>query len=454
MRLYKKIGLSLFLGVAISPAVYSFDLHQAYDHALVNDPEFKAAIAEFEAGLANEGIGRAAILPKINASYYTATNSATQWGRAYSGGPQQALSWTYPSNYYGAFLNQPLFSLEAIARWKQGSAQANVARTKFIYDSQDLLIRVLQAYMDVLLSRKRLDFQLAEERAFKERWKLNQRMHTKGFSSITDVLEAEAAFQLSEANTVEARNNVDIVIQRLTNITKEENLFAESFKDIDPKFKAFKINPNTFEEWADKALESNMELATAGNRVEVAKQEYRKSHAGHFPTVSIVGGITSQQSNSVVSIQNTTNQNYVGVQVNVPLFTGGEVTSRSSQTFSSYQKTQAERDITRDKVLTEVRRQYDLVIRSEKKIDALTKAVASSETLVKAANFGVNKGEKINLDTLFADKARYQAQVNLAESQYTYVLAYMKLKQLAGTLTVEDFNQISSMFRFSGTAGR
>jgi outer membrane protein, protease secretion system len=425
----------------------AFDLIQAYDHALANDPEFKAAIAEYESGLAFEGIGRSAILPKLNASYYTASNSATQWGRAYSGGPQQAMSWTYPSNYYGAFLNQPLFSLEAIARWKQGSAQANVAKTKFIYDSQALLIRVMQVYMDVLLARKRLGFQIAEERAFMERWKQNQRMQQKGFSSITDVLEAESAYQLSEANTVEARNNLDIAVQKLTNITKAEKLANEDFKDIDRKLKLIKLDPKTFEEWSDKALESNMELATATNRVEVAKQEYKKNNAAHYPTVSVVGGITSQQSNTVVSIQNTTNQNYIGIQVNLPLFTGGEITSRSSQSYSSFQKSQAERDMTRDKILTELRREYDQVVRSEKKISALDRAVDSATTLVKASNMGVNKGEKISLDVLYADRARYKAEVDLAASQYQYLLALMRLKHLAGTLVVEDFNKMAASFK-------
>jgi outer membrane protein, protease secretion system len=436
----------------LASSALAFDLQQAYDYALANDPEFKAAIAEYESGLAYEGIGRSAILPKVNASYYTATNSATQWGRAYSGGPQQALSWTYPSNYYGAFINQPLFSLEAIARWKQGSAQANVAKTKFIYDSQTLLIRVLQTYMDVLLARKRLEFQLAEEHAFKERWKTNQRMYAKGFSSITDVLEAESAYQLSEANTVEVRNSLDIAVQKLANITKADNLAADSFKDVDRKMRLLKLHPKTFDEWADKAIESNMELATAANRVEVAKQEYRKNHAGHYPTVSVVGGITSQQSNTVVSIQNTTNQNYIGVQVNLPIFTGGEVTSRSSQSFSSYQKTQAERDMTRDKIMTEVRREYDQVVRSERKIEALEKAVVSSDTLVKAANSAVNKGEKISLDVLYADRARFKAQADLANAQYLYILSYMRLKQLAGTLTVEDFHQIAGLFKYKSAA--
>lgn len=433
----------LAIGFAQASAI---DLYESYDMALANDPTFRAALKEYEAGLANETIGRSALMPKLNASYYGAQNRATQWGSAYSGGPSQANNFQYPSNYYGAFLNQPLFSLEALARWKQGSAQADAARTKFVLNSQDLLIRVLQAYLTTLNAQDQLEFQEAERNAFREQANVNKRLHQKGQASITDVLEAESAYQQSEAKLIEAQDALEYARRQLIDVTKATDVDVKKLSRLTDRFRILKLSPVTFDDWVHKALEANQELATMNSQVEVARQEYRKNQAGHYPTASLVVGATSQSSNTVVSIAQTTNQNYVGVQINVPIFNGGEVVGRSRQAFSSYEKSAADRDVTKDKVLTELRKQYDLVQSSARKIEALTKAVESSQMLTKSTKAGIKNGEKINLDALLADRTLYSSQRDLSLAKYNYLISYLKLHQVGGTVTVEDYNKIASFF--------
>lgn len=443
---FKLVLLSVCLYGLITQQASAFDLFQSYDYALANDPSFQAAIKEYEAGLANETIGRAALYPKLNASYYAAQNQATQWGRAYSGGPQQALSWQYPSNYYGLFLSQPLFSLEAIARMKQGSAQADAARNKFINSSQQLLIRVLQAYVTVLFAQDQLSYLEAERDAYRQQAFTNEKLHAKGFATITDVLEAKAAFQLSEAKVIEASNALLLSRKELENITMASETDLKKIAPLNHRFHMFHLKPSTYEDWKQKALEANPDLAAVSNQVEASRQEYKKNHALHFPTVSIVGGLTSQQSNTVVSIQNTTNQSYIGVQVNVPIFQGGEIVGRSSQSFASYEKAVSDRDVALNRVTTEVKKQYDLVLTSAKKIEALTKAVESGEMLVKATKAGVKGGEKTNLDALVADRSVFVARRDLAQAKYSYLVAYLQLQQLGGSLTVDEFNKVAEFF--------
>lgn len=433
----------LAIGFAQSWAI---DLYESYDMALANDPTFRSALKEYEAGLSNETIGRAALMPKVNASYYGAQNRATQWGSAYSGGPTAANNFQYPSNYYGAFLNQPLFSLEAVARWKQGSAQADAARTKFVLNSQELLIRVLQTYLTALNAQDEFEFREAERNAFREQATVNRRLNQKGQATVTDVLEAESAYQQAEARLVEAQNSLDYARRQLIDVTKAPESDVKKLSRLTNRFRLLKLSPVTFDEWTQKALEANQELATMNSQVEVARQEYRKNNAGHYPTVSLVAGATSQSSNTVVSIAQTTNQNYVGVQVNVPIFNGGEIVGRSRQSYAGYEKSAADRDVTKDKVLTELRKQYDLVQTSSKKIEALTKAVESSDLLVKSAKAGIKGGEKINLDALMADRTLFSSRRDLALAKYNYLIAYLKLHQLGGTVTVEDYNKIASFF--------
>lgn len=453
MRL-KGVVVGICLSGGLLANANAFNLLQAYDYALANDPSFQAAIKEYESGLANETIGRAALYPKLNASYYAAQNQATQWGRAYSGGPQQALSWQYPSNYYGLFLNQPLFSLEAVARMKQGSAQADAARNKFINNSQLLLIRVLQAYVTVLYAQDQLDYLQAERDSYKQQALTNEKLHAKGFATITDVLEAKAAYQLSEAKVIEASNALLLARKELENITKANEADLKQLSPLNHRFRLVRLHPATYEDWVQKALEGNPDLASVSNQVEAARQEYKKNHAAHFPVVSIVGGLTSQQSNTVVSIQNTTNQSYIGVQVNVPIFQGGEIVGRSNQTFASYEKAVSERDVALNKITTEVKKQYDMVVTSTQKIDALTKAVESSELLVKATKASIKGGEKSNLDALVADRSLFLSKRDLAQAKYSYLVAYLQLLQLGGSLTVDEFNKVAGYFGTTKTSNR
>lgn len=437
------VGLYM-LGVA--GHAFGFDLFQAYDYALANDPNFQSAIKEYEAGLANETIGRSALMPKINSSYYAAKNRATQWGAAYTGGPSQSRSWQYPSNYYGAFLNQPLFSLEAIARLKQGSAQADAARNKFISNSQQLLIRVLQAYVATLFAQDQLNYITAERDSYKQQALVNEKLHAKGFAAITDVLEAKSAYQLAEARVIEAENALAISRKELENITKATDSDVKHLAHLNARFRLFKLNPATYEDWRQKAIEGNPDLATVNSQIEVARQEYKKNHAQHFPVVSLVGGLTSQQSNSVTSIQNTTNQSYVGVQVNLPIFTGGETVGRSRQTFAGYEKAVSDRDVALDKITTDLKKQYDLVMTSAQKIEALSKAVESSDTLVKATKASIKGGEKTNLDALVADRTLFIAKRDLAQAKYAYLIAYLQLQHLGGSLSVDEFNKVAEFF--------
>jgi protease secretion system outer membrane protein len=181
--------------------------------------------------------------------------------------------------------------------------------------------------------------------------------------------------------------------------------------------------------------------------MEVAKQEYRKNHAGHYPVVNLIGALTTQQSNTVTSINNTTNQSYVGLQVNLPIFSGGEINARSSQALANYEKAQADYDVTRDKIITELRKQYDFVVSGKQKVAALTSAQDSATQLVKAMRKSVMAGERINVDVLLAEKGLFNTRRDLAQTKYNYLVAYLKLNQLGGSLEVNDFEKVAIYFK-------
>lgn len=436
-------------GVALvqpGPA-FALSLMDSYQLALMNDPTFQSALKDYEAGLQNNTIGRSSLLPKLVASYNQAKNMATQWGQAYPGGPNTSYNWNYPSNYTYLQLTQPLFSLDAYARWRQGSAQADFSEAKYVYSTQDLLIRVLQAYTELLFAMDELQFKTAERDAFQEQFKVAKSMNQNGEASRVDMLEAEAAYQVANAAVVEYTDLVETNKRKLEGIIGTEIGNPRKVNPLPKHFHFMKLSMSGFDDWKVRALDANAELKAADHNIEIAKQEYRKQHAAHYPVLNLVGAVTTQQSNTVASINQTTNQNYVGVQVTMPIFSGGETYGRSSQAYANYEKAKADYNVVKERILTEVRTQYDAVVTGKQKIEALAAAEASGMELVKAMRKSTRVGERIFVDVLIAEKGLFNTRRDLAKAKYAYLLSYLKLNQAAGLLSADQFEQVTVYFR-------
>jgi protease secretion system outer membrane protein len=433
--------------VVASPSVLALNLNDCYQMALMHDPTFQSALKDYEAGLQNNTIGRSALLPKLMASYTQAANRATQWGQAYSGGPNTANTWNYPSNYTYLQLTQPLFSLEAFARYRQGSAQADFSEAKYVFSTQDLLIRVLQAYTDLLMAMDELQFKTAERDAFQEQFKVAKNMNRSGEASRVDMLEAESAYQVANAGVLEYTDLIQTNRRKLETVIGMDLGTANKLNRLPEHFHFLRLPLPSFDEWKTRALESNAELKAAQHNVEIAKQEYRKQHAAHYPVVNLVGAVTTQESNTVVSINQTTNQNYLGVQVTLPIFTGGETYGRSSQAYANYEKSKADYNVVKERILTELRTQYDAVVTGKQKIEALSLAESSGSELVRAMRKSVRVGERIFMDVLIAEKGLFNTRRDLAKTKYTYLVSYLKLNQAAGLLSAEQFEQVAIYFK-------
>lgn len=428
--------------------VSALDLMGAYEMALRGDPVYRSATKEYEAALEFENIGRSALYPKVIANYNAADNKATQWGQQYPGGPNISNNWRYPSNFGAAQLTQPIFSLDAFARWKQGLAQTEVGKSKFIYNTQDFLVRVSQAYVDLLFAIDQQQYLKVENEAFRAQAKTLSLQFDKGEGLKTDVLQAQSAHKVSEAKLIDATDLVENARRKLNSILGGALHPDEKVVPLkEGRFAFLKIDSNRFKEWEDRAVGANAELLGMKSQIEVALQEYRKNIAGHYPVVNFVAATTTQNSNTVSSINQTTNQNYLGLQVSLPLYSGGETSSKSNQAYSNYEKAQADYVVAQDRVLTELRKQYDLVYSGQAKIQALTSAKDSSELLVQAMKKNVITGERINLDVLLAQKALFLISRDLSQSKYAYLLAYLKLHQIVGSLEVDDFQRVAQYFK-------
>lgn len=441
-----KIRILSVLISLIPGGVFAYDLEQAYTSALENDPTFIAAQKEFLAGEENVKIGRSAILPKLNVSYGANRAYATQWGQQYSGGPNYSNTYQYPSTNGGVYLQQTLFSLDSWARYKQGDAQTEQSRAKIVYDTQELLIRVAQLYTDVLGAEDLIRFSTKEKDAYKEQWMMTKKLFERGDKSISDVAQTEADFQMAEARIIELEVDLENKKRKLKDATRSTDKDINHLSGLNPNFKIYSLAVKDFSELEQQALENNYLLKSLIQKTEVARQEYKKNDAAHYPVLNLVGGVTTQQSNTPVSIGQTTNQNYIGVNFSMPIFNGGEISGKSNQTFYLYEKAKAEEEWSKLQIITELRKQYDLLRSTSRKIQALERAVNAGKIAVNSSKAGIKLGEKLYLDALMADKTLYNAQKDLAAAQYAYIMAYLKLGQLVGNLEAKDLIKIAKDF--------
>lgn len=426
----------------------ALDLMNAYESALANDPTFRAAVKDAEAGRANLEIGRSGLLPQLSANYYSAVNNSRvtqpQFGSA--GGPTVITNQAYPSNNSYFQVTQALFNLQAMAQFRQGTAQANLAQARLAYNTQDLLIRVLQAYTDVLFARDQYSYYNAQKDAFKEQMVVNARRLEKGEGTITDSLETKASYEMAEAQVIEARDVINNNKRKLEAII---GMQLQSPAEVRPILKTFKVkplNPRAFELWQETALASNPEILAGQHNEEVARQDFQKNVGANFPVINAVATWGQQNSYYISTINQQATTSTAGIQATWALFNGGQTTGLISQSRANLEKATAQLDETRARVLTELRKQYDSVLSSEQKVAALNRAVESATELTKAMRLSIKGGERINMDALLADKGLANAQRDLAQAKYNYLLAFLRLKQQAGNLTIEDLQQVATFF--------
>jgi outer membrane protein, protease secretion system len=423
-------------------SVFALGLVEAYEAALQNDPMFRSAVHENEAGQQNAKISRASLMPILSASYSNTKNRAdiTQpniFGQLSTTHPQ------YTSEVGAVQLRQPLFNLESIARYQQGLAQTDYSDAVFSARKQELIIRLVSAYADAHYAEDQLMLATAQRDAFSEQMRVNERMFQKGEGTRTDMLETQAKFDVAEAQVIEARANLMTALNGLAAIVGVE------IKDLDglsDEFRVQPMQPESFDAWKVLALENNPEIAAQRHAVEATRHEVRRNRAGHTPRVDVVASLSRNKGETLNTFNQESTVRAVGVQVNIPIYSGGYVDAVTTQAISNHEKTKADLDAKTNQVLVELRKHYSLVVSSTAKIDALEKSVKSATLLVTATEQSIKGGVRINLDLLNAKQQYYAARRDLAQARYNYLLGYLRLRSAAGVLGREDLHRVAGYF--------
>jgi len=413
----------------------------AYQAALANDPVYRAAQRDNEAGQQFRELGRSNLLPNVSASYTRNRNQADISTSSARGDV------TERRNYTGLAVSlqvrQPLYYPEGHARYRQGIAQTSASDAQFAARSQDLIVRLVGLYAPAKYAEDQLAQAIAQRDAFAEQRQSNVRLFQRGEGTVTDVLETQAKFDLAEAQVLDARDNLVNTRNALA------AMVGQDIDKLDPLADDFRVRPmlpETYESWKQSTLDNSPELRAQRYAVEIAREEIIKNRAGHSPRLDLIASTGQNSSDTTNTFNQSAKVHTIGVQLNVPLYAGGAVTAATSQAVSNYGKAQADLDAKTNMVLLELRKQYNLTLSSAVRIDAAAKALRSSALLVEATQKSVKGGQRTNLDVLNAQQQLFEARRDLALARYNYLLGYLRLRYAAGTLSVADLTDIAGYF--------
>lgn len=410
-------------------------LLQMVEQASGYDAQWQAARANVDAAISRGEQARAGLLPQVG------LQAQSQYGRTEVSRPE--LTITGPNHQLGITASQPLYRPANRIALEQGKLGGTIARLQLDATSQDLLVRVAQAYFDVLAAQDTMAFVRAQKAAVQEQLAAAKRNFDVGTATITDSREAEARFDLVRAQEIAAEN--DLTVKRLA-LDNTVGTPGNQPWPLKQPVHLPALTPADVSPWVDQAQSEQAQIRIAQLAVDNARLETKKAETGHLPTVDLQASVGRQfyPKGSVTLPGNSYNatQGTVGVVLNVPLFAGFAVQNRVKETLALEIKGEAELDNTRRTVTQNVRSAFYGVQSSASQVKALEAAEASSQLALDANRTGYEVGVRINIDVLNAQSQLYQTKRDLALARYNSLLGQLRLKQASGILTLNDIQTL------------
>ena len=430
MKVLRFLPLTAALGVALAVPAHAQGLLELYESARAYDAAWQSAKAQYDANLFRAEQAKAGVLPSANLA------AGVNRARFDINNPEVARAYGTQSATLSA--SQPLYRPANLATYEQGKRQAELAQAQLTAAAQDLIIRVSQAYFDVLAAQDTLAFVRAQKTAVAEQLASAKRNFEVGTSTITDTREAQA--------------QNDLRVKRLALDTQVGKTDVEP----DPMPVASTLpppQPPDVNAWVQQSEELSPAIQQARTNVAIAQLETEKAKAGHKPTVDLTASynLTRNQNGSTNSaLDSRSGIGSVGVSFNLPLFAGFAVQNRIRETLSLEEKAQADLEATRRNVAQATRTAYFGVVSGQGQVKALEAAEASSQSALEANRLGYQVGVRINIDVLNSQSQLFQTKRDLAQARYNVLLGHLKLRQANGTLTPEDLARLNALLAGRG----
>jgi outer membrane protein len=430
--------LPIFLALAASgmASAQAQSLTELYNAARSHDAVYQSARLQFDANLARADQARAGILPSVGLSAAASqTNQDSQ--------VPVSRSYTYSAQTLTLGATQPLYRPGNWATYEQGQKQVAQAQAQLDAAEQDLIVRLSQAYFDVLAARDTLSVVRTQKSAVQEQLASAKRNFEVGTATITDTREAQSRFDLLVAQELAADNDLKVKSLAL------DQLVGKTGSDPKPLLAPVRlpeVSPADPQAWVDQSETRHPSLRQLSAALEIAQLETRKAQSGHLPTLDLTGSY-AMANNFGGSASSTSdsrgNAATVGLSFNLPLFAGYGIQNRVRETLSLEDKARSDLDGGKRSVAQGTRAAFLGVQSGLQQVRALEAAEISSQSALDANKLGYQVGVRINIDVLNAQSQLYDTKAKLSKARYDVLLGTLKLRQASGVLSVDDLQSVN-----------
>lgn len=445
-RAVRRVPAAAALAAALlaAPLAHAEDLLQIYRAARENDPTLAAAQANWQAAQERLPQARALLLPNVN---LTATANVNVYDASLHSEPRLDVNGrTFAAGTLGVQASQPIYRYANKVALEQ--ARDQVEQSDFSLQSvrQDLIVRVAQAYFDVLLAQFNVELAESQKAAVSEQLAQAKRNFEVGVATITDTNEAQARYDAIVAQQISAANDLD---NRRAALRAIIGRAPGDLRRLGAGFEPQLPSPNSADYWIDRALADNIQVRIAQYNLDIATLEVERQRAGHLPTLDLVASVTGvgATGSTSVAVANNARQGLVGLSLTVPIYQGGFVDSKVREALALQDNARQNLEVARRNALFGAQTGYSGVASAAASVKAVEQALVSAQTAYESNRTGQEVGVRTNLDVLNTQQIVYQTRRDLAQAYFNYLMGVLRLKSAVGTLNEDDLVDINRRLR-------
>lgn len=424
-------------------------LLDVYQQALVHDPVLASALSANKAAQELIEQGKALYRPTVN---FSAGATATQADIRYIGTGTNPFSRSegrssYEGYSYGVDARQPIYRKQNLVQMDQSETQVSQADKQLHLSQQELMLRVTQAYFDVLIAQDKIDLIIAQKAAILSQLEQAKANFEVGTATITDVNEAQARFDLIAAQEIAAVNEHQVAQRAVQAITGD---LPQKLATVKADIKANPLD-QPMDKWLEVAGQNNLNIQIQQDIAKLAEQEIERQSAGHLPTLDAVASYTNNYANGSTSgVGSELKSAVIGLQLQVPIYQGGAITSRARQAVLNQQKAKDDVEIARRNAELETQRAYLNLSTSIAQVKAYEQALTSSQSQLDSTRLGYEVGVRTSVDVLNAQQQLFSAKRDLLQARYGYLVNIIKLKAVSGVVAEADLADINQQLVLAG----
>jgi outer membrane protein len=428
------------------------DLLSVFNQAMQYDPKILKAQSQFFAAEQDIEIARSVLLPQINFSGSVSTSENESFNLA----KNDLVTFESDNTRYGFDLSMQIYHHDSWLRLDNSKKAAHQLDVSYQVSKQDLIVRVTQAYFDVLKAQDDLEFATAEKKAIERQLEQTKQRFSVGLTAITDVHEAQAEFDNAVAEEIRAQNAIYAAEEALREIT---NVYPKNLSVLNTElFSTTRPTPDSANEWQSLAEAKSLNIIAQKIAVDIAKENIDIAQAGHLPTLSFSGNLGRDKTSTDANIPDPldpgsdktsfpdpwTDSHSIAIQLNVPIYSGNRVSSETEKARHNYVVASQDLESAHRSVVRNTRNSYNNIIATISGIKAFEQSVISAESALKATEAGFEVGTRTIVDVLDSTRNLYNAKRNLSSTRYAYINSILQLKLAAGTISAKDLQDINS----------